>query len=286
MAYYNPNPTRVWSRVQNVCPDTSTLRLINNIPLQGQQMLEKGNILQYKKNSSNLTKQQKYSQLAKGFGPNRCKTFATQSITYSNPNTNSFKRINSTILPNNPSGVFQNNVPNPFNCSTDVIEDNGSLICNIIVEPCTNEIIKQKTNPLCYLSSASDVPGKIVALCWNDGIQTWYPRKRYVMSVSGNKFPVGYKGLVSAYHLESPVLSVVSQTENCIILSWSVTTNNCIPILNFEIYQNELLILTVPYSETTVTICDLTFDYENYFYIVSVNNSVKSEPSNIVTNSV
>lgn len=46
-----PNPPRVWSRVENVC-ETSI-----------DQMSKKANILQYKQNSANLTKNQKYSQL-------------------------------------------------------------------------------------------------------------------------------------------------------------------------------------------------------------------------------
>ena len=88
-------------------------------------MIYKGNILQYKGNSSRLTKSQKYTQLAKGGGPNRKKVFATQSQTYSNPNTTGLQRINSTTIPfpngvvgapNNISGPFQYNVPNPNGC--------------------------------------------------------------------------------------------------------------------------------------------------------------------------
>jgi hypothetical protein len=58
-------------------------------------MLNKGNILQYKKNSSNLTTQQRYAQIAKGQWTNRNTTWATQSTRgYTNPNNQSLQRVN------------------------------------------------------------------------------------------------------------------------------------------------------------------------------------------------
>ena len=70
---YNPNPQRAWSRVQNVCTYNLDPPTAVYVPLTGQtinladyqhdkKMLLKGNILQYKKNSSNLIKQQRYYQ--------------------------------------------------------------------------------------------------------------------------------------------------------------------------------------------------------------------------------
>ena len=73
---YNPNPTRVWSRVQNQCtyiqPGSNYSQIY--VPLSGQTVSQaqanyeeklyyKGNILQYKANSATLTKKQRYSQL-------------------------------------------------------------------------------------------------------------------------------------------------------------------------------------------------------------------------------
>jgi hypothetical protein len=56
-------------------------------------MLNKGNVLQYKANSSNLTKAQRYSKIAKGQWTNRNTTWATQSTRgYTNPNSTSLKR--------------------------------------------------------------------------------------------------------------------------------------------------------------------------------------------------
>ena len=79
MYYYLPDPTRVWSRVQNACTYNTNNNNYNNIynALSGEQttfqqstyekqLFNKGNILQYKANSAGLTKQQKYAQLAKG----------------------------------------------------------------------------------------------------------------------------------------------------------------------------------------------------------------------------
>jgi len=200
---YLPSPPRVWSRVQSSC-------IVND---DSTQMLAKGNILQYKNNSANLTKQQRYSQLARCIGPNRRKSYATQTEIYTNPNTSSFKRVNSVEIPfpnaivgqpNNVSGPFQYDVTNPYGCPLNSVESGGSLICNTVVNPCTKESIYKTKKQLCFSITDSDVPGfnnhrhnvtKI--LCWNNA-QTWYPRQRYTMNNSGNKWPQNYKGFVSA----------------------------------------------------------------------------------------
>ena len=218
-----PIPPRVWSRVQNQCSvDQNNTNIPNDIvyvPLTNQyitpgqaelqaQMLAKGNILQYKMNSSNFTKNQKYSRISNGFGNSRKKCYSSQSQSYTNPNTSSFKRVNYTNIPypnqivgspNNISGPFQTIVPNPFGCPTNVIQDGGNLVCNAVVDPCTGNTIAQfKSNEICYPSSCSDVPGTPIPLCWYPSIQTWYPRQRYTMNTSGNKWPINYKGFVSA----------------------------------------------------------------------------------------
>jgi hypothetical protein len=102
---YSPNPTREWSRVQNSCslnysdpPKTVKLPLLNiTVPYflvsYYDDLVKKGNVLQYKKNSSNLSKQQRYSLIAKGMWTNRNTTWATQSYSYTNPNTLSLKRV-------------------------------------------------------------------------------------------------------------------------------------------------------------------------------------------------
>jgi hypothetical protein len=213
-----PNPPRVWSRVQDICSVTTVpynqylvyLPLTKQYVLPGQadfenQLLFKGNILQYKKNSSNLTKKQKYTQMSKGFWTNRTKTYATQSQTYTNPNSSSLLRVNSieippnTIVgfPNNESGPFQYNVVNPFNCSSNSIQSGGTLICNTLANPCTNELIKKSNTNNFYPITASDVPGfsnpnVVKELYWDPRINSWYPRQKLTMNNSGNKWPQNY----------------------------------------------------------------------------------------------
>ena len=221
---YNPQPTRVWSRVQNPCtftnPNDDYLSVF--VPLTGQNMSQaqanyemkqiyKGNILQYKGNSARFTKSQKYSQLAKCSGPNRTKVFATQSQTYTNPNTTGLLRQNFTTYPfpnqivgapNNISGPFAYGIPNPNDCSGNAIQDGGTLVCGTFANPCSGVIIKRGVPyaTICNPASASNVPGPSI-LCWNTKVQTWFPRQRYFMNNSTDKWPINYKGFVSAVDL-------------------------------------------------------------------------------------
>jgi len=217
---YNPIPPRVWSRVQNQCTFKTTnsdvyVPLLNKTitPLAAnyyEQQIAKGNVLQYKKNSSSLTKKQRYSQISKGLWTNRTTTYASQSQTTTNPNTRSLKRVNYTEYPfpntlvgkpNNISGPYQYDVPDPFGCNTNILKDGGSLLCNTYVQPCTDQVIEQTYSQQCYPTSDSDVPGKIQLLCWDPRLNSWYPKQRYIMTNSGTKWPEGYKGFVSAFHL-------------------------------------------------------------------------------------
>jgi len=223
---YNPIPPRVWSRVQNQCtyvvPGSNYEEVY--IPLTGQtvsqaqadyelKMAYKGNILQYKGNSARFTKSQKYSQLAKCSGPNRTKVFATQSETYTNPNTTGLLRVGYTTYPfpnqivgapNNVSGPFVYNVTNPNGCPSNSVEDGGTLVCGTFANPCNGIIYKQaaKTAILCSSNSASNVPGPGV-LCWNNKIQTYFPRENLTNNNSTNKWPINYKGFVSAVNLNN-----------------------------------------------------------------------------------
>jgi hypothetical protein len=234
---YLPNPPRDWSRVQNSCVQLS-LSEFNKIAL-----LNKGNVLQYKANSSNLTKAQKYSKIAKGQWINRNTTWATQSTRgYTNPNTTSLKRTGNivniaissttgdvigptlepitcpkpiiTINENLPSNIANESdtvpdIPPPVEPSEGsnvfpniipvapvepvVIQDGGVLICSVQENVCTGETKSTISQQLCNPTTDSNVPGQIQDLCWNDGTQTWYPRQRYIMTNSGNKFPYNYK---------------------------------------------------------------------------------------------
>jgi hypothetical protein len=108
---YNPIPTREWDRFENVCIHNNnnssyTNNNNNSIIWNGKSFplsdLKKGNVLEYKKNSANITKQQRYAQIAKGKWINRTNTWASQTETYTNPNVGSLKRIcYSKIITNN-----------------------------------------------------------------------------------------------------------------------------------------------------------------------------------------
>ena len=304
--YYNPVPSRVWSRVQAPCTYTDTgstyetayVPVLNQtLPLSQaialEQNLYKGNILQYKGNSSRITKKQKYAQLAKGMWCNRTKVFATQGITYTNPNTTGLMRVNYTTLPfpnqivgqpNNISGPFQYNVPSPYGCPTTSVQEGGSLVCGTFVNPCTNEVIKSVPKPplICNSSTASDVPGIPVDLCWTPKVQTFFPRNNLTNSNSLDKWPEGYKGLVSAITPSAPVLSLVSTTNSSVSLSWIYNFNLCIPISSFRVYQDGILVQVVPYPITSTTIYGLSNCTNYSFYVTAVSNTTPSSPSNSV----
>lgn len=285
---YNPTPPRAWSRVQNIysydiVPNDQYLVYI---PLTKQyvapgianyqnKQIYKGNILQYKKNSSQLTSKQRYSQIAKGMWTNRTKNYATQSQTYTNPNTNSLLRVN--YLDITTSGV-----PNPFDCSSNIIQDGGSLICNTTVNPCSNKIIQVKRQPKCYPTSCSDVPGKVIDLCWDPRLNTWYPRQRYVMNNSTNKWPENYKAFTSAVNPTPPILTLVKNQINSVKLSWTFINNSCLPISSFNVYQNGKLINSVSYNISTITINGLLPNTPYSFFITSLSTKIESLASNVV----
>lgn len=296
---YNPIPPRVWSRVQDPCVYTvdSTYESVyvpltkQTIPLAQanyqEKLYYKGNILQYKNNSSNLTKNQIYSQMAKGKWTNRTKTWATQSDTYTNPNTTSLKRVGSTFYsypnnlinqPNNPAGPFVADVPNPFPCKSNLLEDGGTLLCSIYVNPCTDEITQSLRTQLCYPASASDVPGQSL-LCWNNKVQTFYPRQRYIMPTSGTKWPVGYKFSTSAIRAAPPIVKQESVTPTSITITWEEPTNVCYPVTSFNIYLNNTLLTNVPNKTPYTYTINLT-DSTNVIYMTSLLRIYESTKSN------
>lgn len=240
---YFPIPTREWSRVQGICSLNVNPAININQLFPDYQMKEKGNVLQYKKNSANLTQKQKYSLIAQGKWVNRNTTWATQSTRgYTNPNVQKLQRVAGTnttldgtpttrpvtcpkpvnivnsMMPQQiysnpqPGNILPNNITPPpgFNYGTNmpyvqpapipepiVIPNEGNLICQTFEDTCTGTVVKKysESNKLlnnCNECTASNVPGTSV-LCWNDGLQTWYSRQRYIMTNSGNKWPVNAK---------------------------------------------------------------------------------------------
>jgi hypothetical protein len=300
-ANYLPQPPRAWSRVQSSCtflnPNDDYTRALNTLTNRGltlaqadyqQKLLYKGNILQYKGNSSQLTKKQRYTQLAKGFGPARTKVFGTQSETYSNPNTTGLLRVGGREIPypnfivgapNNPSGPYQPDVPNPDNCNNNgSLLDGGTLICGTYVSPCSNEIIsvtRRRGDLICNPRTASDVPGRPIALCWDPSLETWFPKPRYINNNSGDKWPEGYKGFVSAVKPEPPTIKLTGNT-----LTWTYVDSCVVPVSSFRIYVNGRFFIEVDYTITSYTFSSLQI--KDTIYMTSVSNTIESVPSNSV----
>jgi hypothetical protein len=335
---YLPFPPRAWSRVQNSCSLIDNIQGDNlvQVPYSGKlvynsalylenAMLNKGNVLQYKKNSSNLTKQQRYAQIAKGQWTNRNTTWATQSTRgYTNPNNQSLLRVGSVnvtlagvpttdpvtcpkpvtpiydILPPGGSGgsgnpevlppppppptggggtALPDTVPEPP-VEPIVIQDFGNLVCGTQENICTGEIIRQPTDTICYPTTFSDVPGPIIDLCWDDGTPTWYPRQRYIMTNSANKWPVNAT-LLSAVKPLPPVITSISSVETDVTLTWTFDPK-CLPVNDFIIYEDGIPIKIV--SGNTFTTSITVNNCATYtFYIVGSNGTVLSNPSNSVS---
>jgi hypothetical protein len=306
---YLPVPPRAWTRVQNQCtyinPDTSYNSIY--IPLTGQTLSPgealyydkqqyKGNILQYKGNSAGLTRNQRYAQLAKGNGPNRTKVFATQSQTYTNPNTSGLLRVNTKNYqfpnnvvgePNNPAGPFQYNVQSPFGCASNTVKDGGNLVSGTYENQCTGEIIIKETQSAtkCFPTYCSGVPGEIQNLCWNSKQQTWFPRQRLYMNNSTNKWPEGYKGFVSAIRPPTPVITFTTNTEkNLTLISWTINPDFNIPVSQYKLYCNNTFLTFCPYNTDYVEVrCNAIYS----FYVKSMfsgNQNTESEPSNVIYN--
>ena len=298
MSIYLPIPPRAWSRVQNTCTyinsndsyDSAYIPLTNQTVSLAQANYEdklqyKGNILQYKGNSSQLTKRQKYSQLAKCLGPNRTKVFATQSQTYTNPNTSGLLRVNSVSVSNAIvgaqtyiAGPYHYNIGYPFGCSSDYVEDGGNLVCGTYANPCTGEILTTgvSSSTVCNPSYCSDVPGRPIELCWNYKGQTWFPRQRYFMNNSGNKWPQGYKGFVSAARPKPPTNLIITVSSETTTLTWDPPSSSatCYPV-SYNIYVNNILIGNT--IKTTYTI-DSTFSATTVFSVSSLyNTNLESE---------
>jgi hypothetical protein len=327
---YLPQPPRAWSRVQNSCSlNTDSTSLL---PLgQKMEMLNKGNVLQYKANSSNLTKAQKYSKIAKGQWVNRNTTWATQSSRgYTNPNTDGLKRAGNVVniaidpitgailgpttapitcpqtntiinegLPSSQNDSINNpEVPPPVPPTPAsegfpeiipesvvepiVIPDGGTLICSVQENPCTGETKSSISQQQCNPTTDSDVPGPIQLLCWNDGTPTWYPRQRYVMTNSANKWPDNAT-LFSAVKPSAPIITFVSSIDNIVTLVW-IQSEFCLPVSRFDIYQNDIFIKSVPGSTFTTNIEVVNCNTYEYFIIAVTNGStIFSDPSNVVT---
>jgi len=262
--FYNPKPTREWSRVENACTyqnptvdgsQQTFIPLLNKTVPNYQvaaylQLLAKGNVLQYKKNSADLTRNQRFSLIAQNKWTNRTTTYATQSEIFSNPNNQSLVRagtfgnitadgVPTLRPPTRPKvhvapiypvvpGYIAGGAPNgnpvvppppapgppattivppatpPTPPETVVFQDGGVLVCNQTEDPVTGVIITKPYAPNVHPTTDSDVPGKTEYLYWDDTIQSWYPRQRYTMNNSTDKWPYNSKTIVPAGGFNPP----------------------------------------------------------------------------------
>ena len=101
--------TPVWNRDDGNCVDLNGAFLPDGKAMTRQDLSEKrkATIFQYKKNSAGFSKKQQYSRLARGIGRQKGQSFATQSDTYTNPNTHNLVLDNSAVLIC-PAGVAKN----------------------------------------------------------------------------------------------------------------------------------------------------------------------------------
>jgi len=287
---YLPIPPRAWTRVDNRCASDAQTGYDVLIQQRAAQ-LNKGNVLQYKKNSSNLTKSQRYSQIVKGHWTNRTKTWATQSETYTNPNTSNLKRVGFVQYPANditpgtpvdPAGPFDPVIQvNDAACPNLNFKDGGILVCGTYENPCTGEVIESIPGPNYHPTSDSDVPGPIQQLYWDPRIQTWYPKTRRTMNNSTDKWPINYKLFKSAVQVSAPVLSIVASTLDSVDLSWTIP-NNCIPATKFNIFVNDVLYKQIDYTTTYTTILENLTKGPLDIYIVAILSTNSSPHSNVV----
>ena len=122
-----PPPPPIWTRYN---PDWGH---IQRYSVDERNMRRKAEILKYSKNNSNLSKKQRYAMLAKGYLRKK-KSWASQTVSSTDYNVNDLLTSGRKDPNTTPNGTL--------------------LLCD-----------GQRTN--CALTTASDVPGKPMTLCYN-----------------------------------------------------------------------------------------------------------------------
>jgi hypothetical protein len=99
---YNPNPPRLWSRFNTVCPCSPGQSPSCSTDFEKLDERRKAEILKYKANSSNITKKQQYANAASNrWLTGRKRSWATQTVSYTNPNTSTLERVGDVLVCNN-----------------------------------------------------------------------------------------------------------------------------------------------------------------------------------------
>ena len=183
---------RPWTRFRTTCP-SSDFEALN--------MRRKAEVLRYTNNSNKLSQKQRYSMAARNLLTKR-KSWANQKLGQeSNPNTSNLK----------PTGYFANSFDN-----TTQLSWSGLRCCKATEQvsripsndPQQNNYGScNKTGPLKFSTTASDVPGKPKLLYLDPNVPlTMYPPIQRTYRAGANKwpqfgwypgsrgFPVGKKG--------------------------------------------------------------------------------------------
>ncbi len=169
-----------------------------------------------------------------------------------------------------------------------VIQDGGTLVCSVRENICTGEIVETISQQLCNLTTDSDVPGPIQELCWNDGTPTWYPKQRYIMTNSGNKWPNSSGGqddvsLQSAIRPSVPVIEnvTIDDTTNIITLNWR-QSDVCLPVSSYLVFENDVQIFEVSGTFNTVNFYAKESGIYTY-YMYALSGTIMSDKSNVET---
>lgn len=172
------------------------------------------------------------------------------------------------------SSPYQYDLLNPFTCdeilcyksdtSYNVIVDGGVLLGNQTVNQCNpGEVEKTTFTNSCNWTTASDVPGKIQLLCWDNRLTPWTPVTRYTMNNSAAT--LDYKGL---YIAGTPVLKYDAPGS----LSWSY----CYQVSGYNLYKDNVF-------NQNVVAKNITGLPAGQYYVVAVVTNAISGPSNTVT---
>jgi hypothetical protein len=145
-----PQPPNLWSRATNT-------NCINGYSPTELNMRRKAEVLKYKGNENKLTKKQQWSRIINGNGPLGKKTWASQNDLGSNPNIYGL---------------------------TPTTSGNGTSLNLCAPTEATSSSIK------CSPSTASDVPGPEVLLCYDPSVPlVGYGNPRRTYLAGGTKFP-------------------------------------------------------------------------------------------------
>jgi len=253
-----------WSRATLVCNNSN----YSQFELD---MRRKAQILQYKRKQNNPTKKQLWSMLNKG-ELTRKKTWATQGINISNPNTNNLTLVGNTLV-----------------CNSNTVEP------LIIVNS----------------STSSDVPGKPIGLYLNQSVPLTNYRRQITYSAGGSKypetawmpgdngFPVGKSGSnllinknpnnISAFTVNGDNIDIIGNdafydiyyfaTPNNIIIKLPAVYSNNSSMLNRTVYihhpNTQIINITAydynGFTGNSVSLNGLTWQSPGMFYSIQTN---------------